>query len=48
MSAMMKQNNARKAEKALKDILEKADGNGSGRVQLTDFIDILELNGVEV
>ena len=48
VSAMMKQNNARKAEKALKDILDKADGNGNGRVELTDFIDILEMNGVEV
>ena len=48
VSAMMKQNNARKAEKALKDLLDKADGNGNGRVELTDFIDILEMNGVEV
>ena len=45
---MMKQNNARKAEKALKEILDKADSNANGRVELTDFMDILEVNGVEV
>ena len=46
--SMMKQNNARKAEKALKEILDKADGNANGRVELKDFMDILEANGVEV
>jgi hypothetical protein len=46
--SMMKQNNARKAEKAFKEILDKADGNANGRVELTDFMDILEVNGVEV
>ena len=46
--SMMKQNNARKAEKALKEILDKADSNANGRVGLTDFMDILEANGVEV
>ena len=45
---VMKQNNARKAEKALKEILDKADGNGNGRVEMKDFMNILELNGVEV
>ena len=48
VSAMMKQNNARKAEKALKEILDKADGNGNGMVELSDFMTILEMNGVEV
>ena len=46
--SMMKQNNARKAEKALKEILDKADGNANGRVELKDFMTILEINGVEV
>ena len=46
--SMMKQNNARKAEKALKEILDKADGNANGRVELKDFMDILEANGVVV
>ena len=45
---VMKQNNARKAEKALKEILDKADGNANGRVELKDFMTILEINGVEV
>ena len=46
--SMMKKSNARKAEKALKEILDKADGNANGRVELTDFMNILEVNGVEV
>ena len=45
---MIKQNNARKAERALNEILDKADSNANGRVELKDFIDILEANGVEV
>ena len=45
---MIKQNNARKAEKALKEILNKADSNTNGRVELKDFINILEANGVKV
>ena len=45
---MIKQNNARKAEKALREILDKADSNANGRVELKDFMDILEANGVEV
>ena len=45
---MIKQNNARKAEKALNEILDKADSNANGRVELKDFMDILEANGVEV
>ena len=45
---VMKQNNARKAEKALKEILDKADGNANGMVELKDFMTILEINGVEV
>ena len=45
---MIKQQNARKAEKALKEILNKADNDCNGKVELKDFIDILEENGVEV
>ena len=48
MSGMIKQNNVRKAEKALKEILDKADSDGNGKVELKDFIEILESNGVEV
>ena len=46
--SMMKKSNARKAEKALKEILDKADGNANGRVELKDFMATLENNGVEV
>ena len=45
---MMKQMMARKAEKALKEILDKADSNFNGKVELNDFTQILEANGVEV
>ena len=45
---MIKQNNYRKAEKALKEILNKADSNDNGRVELRDFMTILEGNRVEV
>ena len=44
----MKANNLRKAENALKEILDKADNNANGRVELQDFLRILEENGVEV
>ena len=44
----MKQMMARKAEKALKEILDKADSNYNGKVELNDFTQILEANGVEV
>ena len=44
----MKQMMARKAEKALKEILDKADSNYNGKVELKDFKNILEANGVEV
>ena len=44
----MKAASARRAEKALKEILDKADDNANGRVRLKDFIDILDSNGVEV
>ena len=44
----MKQMMARKAEKALKEILDKADNNYNGKVELKDFTQILEANGVEV
>ena len=45
---MITQNNARKAEKALKEILDKADSNLNGKVGLEEFIQIIEINGVEV
>ena len=48
MSSMIKQNMARKAEKALKEVLNKADSNLNGKVALSDFVLILEANGVEV
>ena len=44
----MKQASARRAEKALKEILDKADDNANGRVRLKDFIEILEVNDVKV
>ena len=47
-TGMIKQNMARKAEKALKEILDKADSNLNGKVALKDFTHILEANGVEV
>ena len=46
--AVMKQKNIRQAEKALKDLLDKADSNANGRVELREFMKILEANGVEV
>ena len=45
---VIKQNNARKAEKALKEILDKADGNANGREELKDFMTILEINRDEM
>ena len=48
MSSMLKQNMARKAEKALKEVLDKADSNLNGKVGLKEFVLILEANGVEV
>ena len=48
MMAVMKQKNIRQAEKSLKDLLDKADNNANGKVELTDFLKILEAHGVEV
>ena len=45
---LVKQNMARKAEKALKEILDKADDNLNGKVGLKEFIHILGANGVEI
>ena len=45
---MIKQKNSSKAEKVLKEILDKADSKATGTVELKDFMDILEANGVEV
>ena len=33
---------------ALREVLDKADGNLNGKVGLKEFIQILEVNGVEV
>ena len=46
--AVMKQKNLRQAEKTLKDILDKADNNANGRVDIKEFVKVLESNGVEV
>ena len=48
MMSMLKQASARRAEKALKEILDKADDDSNGRVRLKDFMDILEANDVKV
>ena len=48
MSGMIRQQNARKAEKALKEILNRADSDCNGKVELKEFIEILEAHGVEV
>ena len=48
MMTMMKERTARRAERALKEILDKADSNTNGRVELRVFINILERNGIEV
>ena len=48
MMSVMKQASARRAEKALKEILDKADDDSNGRVRLKDFMDILEVNDVKV
>lgn len=47
-TGMIKQNMARKAEKALKEILDKADSNLNGKVGLKEFSLIMEANGVDV
>jgi hypothetical protein len=48
MMSVMKANSARRAEKALGEILDKADDNANGRVRLKDFIEILDANDVKV
>jgi len=48
MMTLMKERTARRAEKALKEILDKADSNTNGRVELRVFISILERNGIEM
>jgi Ca2+-binding EF-hand superfamily protein len=48
MMSVMKAASARRAEKALREILDKADDDANGRVRLTDFIAILEANDVKV
>ena len=45
--AVMKQKNLRQAEKTLRDMLDRAD-TGQGKVELAEFIKILESNNVQV
>ena len=44
----MKQASSRRAEKALQDILNKADDDDNGKVRLKDVIQILEVHDVKV
>ena len=46
--AVMKQKNQRQAEKSLKDLLDKADSNANGRVEVNELSKIMESNGLEV
>ena len=46
--AVMKQKNQRQAEKTLKDLLDKADNNANGRVEIQDLAKIMESSGLEV
>ena len=46
--AVMKQKNIRQAGKALKGLVGKGGNHPNGKVELTDFLKILEANGVEV
>ena len=52
MMAVMKQASARRAEKALREILDRTDLEDAtplnGRVPLKDFIKILETNDLKV
>ena len=44
----MKQKNLRQAEKTLREMLDRADTGGEGKVELAEFIKILESNNVQV
>ena len=44
----MKQKNLRQAEKTLREMLDRADTGGEGKVDLAEFIKILESNNVQV
>ena len=46
--AVMKQKNLRQAEKTLREMLDRADTGGEGKVELAEFIKILEANNVQV
>ena len=48
MISVLKQASSRRAEKALQDILNKADDDDNGKVRLKDVIQILEVNDVKV
>jgi len=45
---MLKQASARRAEKALQEILHKADHDSNGRVKLKDYLEILEVNDIKM
>ena len=46
--AVMKQKNLRQAEKTLREMLDRADTRGEGKVDMGEFIKILESNNVQV
>ena len=46
--AVMKQKNIRQAEKTLREMVDKADRYGAGKVELTEFLRILEASNVQV
>ena len=46
--AVMKQKNIRQAEKTLREMVDKADRYGEGKVELEEFIRILESSNIEV
>jgi len=46
--SVMKAASSRRAEKALKEILDKADDDANGRVRLKDFVHILDVNDVKM
>ena len=48
MMTLLKQASSRRAEKALIDILHKADKDSNGKVLLKDYIEILNKNDITV
>jgi len=45
---MLKQASARRAEKALQEILHKTDRNSNGKVKLKDYLEILDANDIKM